>query len=138
MTVTDELGATGRSGSARARACDPRWPIEPLAKLLCVELHQDGVTVMGSYRPQDGEPLVGWAALADALGIESRRWVKRLVARGGWCDRYAADRAAVAAGFHPALVWEDWWNVDDLASEEDAAGWFSDDPTLADLGPTAA
>lgn len=61
------------------------------------------------------------SALARAIGVSPRtihRWT-----RGG-IPEFAADRAAIALGYHPCEVWgELWWDLDDGWCEVERAWW---------------
>lgn len=58
------------------------------------------------------EALSRWAgsvpAAAEAAGL-TRRTGYRWAERGALLDDWTADRAAVALGLHPAMVWPGWF-----------------------------
>lgn len=94
-----------------------RYPWEPLERLLMLRLGPGSVNVaFGKTRPRD------WPTaqmLAEHVGIAVRqvyRWRRRGL------SRLTADRAAVAAGYLPYLIWPDWLDDSIAAVEaEDAA-----------------
>lgn len=84
-----------------------------------------------NYRKVDAEPLIQLAASqhpgSDAVGIttvglaaqalniaasELHRW------RHQGIPYYTADRLAIRLGYHPALVWEEWWTLTNSYDEE--------------------
>lgn len=67
-----------------------RFPLDPLMQVLAARF--------------DGEATV--AEMARCVGV-TQRTVSRWRQRGLTCE--SADAAAVALGFHPALVWPEWW-----------------------------
>lgn len=79
--------STGTPGSRRMPV--PRWPLKDL-------LAADGIRVDGDR----------WAAEAAIRFGVHRRSVYRWRDDGLTTD--AADRAAIAAGLHPAMVWAGW------------------------------
>lgn len=91
-----------------------RYPLEPLARVLGVDLH-----TIGGHQSGD---LTGLHLLAEQLGI-SHRHARRLEQHG--LTDIAADRYAIRAGHHPASIWPTWWA--DSISDEDEAGYFADD-----------
>ena len=98
-----------------------RYPLEPLAAAMRVELHQPG-------RPVDNHQAdAGLAAIATRLGIGHRQ--ARRCLHNGLTDRQA-DRFATRIGMHPASIWPQWWD-----NAGDDADWYSDDPALECLRP---
>lgn len=97
-----------------------RYPITPIAHRLGITLHQPG----NRHDPH----LDGYNALAQALHV-SRATARRMVANG--LTDLQADRAALAIGLHPSLLWPTWWA--DTPSDEDIPGWYTDDPPLRRL-----
>jgi hypothetical protein len=87
-----------------------RYPLEPLARLLGVELGR-----IGGY--QAGQPRSGLAAVAEHLGI-SHTMAQRLNAEG--LSERQADKYAIALGHHPGAIWPDWWDADELSLEREA------------------
>ncbi len=55
------------------------------------------------------EPSLTGEQLAVALGT-SRQQVRRWQA-GGRLQEETADRAAVALGLHPVMIWPEWWEA---------------------------
>lgn len=82
------------------------WPWEPLERLLTLRLGARTVvsTDSGNRQAVDGATVPAIAAL---LGCH-RRQVERWKASGTLTTLWA-DRAAVALGLHPALVWDGWY-----------------------------
>lgn len=87
---------------------DTRYPLEPLAQHLGINLGQ-----IGGHQP--GQHPTGITALADRLGISPR--VAQRHRRHGLTPRLA-DRYACTTGTHPANIWPTWWTdiepLDDL------------------------
>lgn len=79
-----------------------RFPLEPLAVVLSVELG-----VQGGMHPATDGP-TGLTAVAESLGV-SESSAKRY-RRHGLSDRQA-DHAAVALGVHPSVLWPDWFDA---------------------------
>lgn len=107
----------------------PRYPLAPFAAVMRVTLHQAG-------NPNDDRTAAGLAALANRLGMSMSTMKRRH--RDGLTER-EADRAAVAAGVHPHAIWPGWF--DDAPGEDTLVGgdgWYSDDPSLAELDVEAA
>jgi hypothetical protein len=104
-----------------------RYPLVLLADRLGITLGQ-----VGGHQP-DQLPS-GHAELMARLHISratATRW-----ARHGIPDRHA-DRAACAAGYHPATIWPEWENAVDGEDDD----WYADDPpidTLDDPRPIGA
>ena len=84
-----------------------------------------------NYRKVDAEPLIHIAARqhpgSDAVGItnvglaaqvlnispsELHRW------RHQGIPYYTADRLAIRLGYHPALIWEEWWTITNSYDEK--------------------
>ena len=107
-----------------------RYPLQPLARVLGIELGR-----VGGYQP--GQPPSGLAAIAEQLGI-SHVMAQRLNAEG-LSDRQA-DKYAIAIGHHPSAIWPEWNDVDELTLERDArhpdpvAPEADDDPDHLDHG----
>lgn len=78
-----------------------RYPIEPLAEALGVTLGIEG-------NPNDDALLVGYAHLAEALGIDSFETV-RTQRKRRLSDRQA-DHHACAIGMHPNDIWPTWYD----------------------------
>lgn len=83
-----------------------RYPLEPLAELLDIDLHQPGGT--------EDQP-TGLHLLAERCGI-SHRTARRYLAAG--LNPHQADEVAIRAGHHPALIWPTWHHdIDDDQDE---------------------
>lgn len=103
-------------------AADPDlFPLEPLFTLIGQRLglqpHRhlgcpchDG----GRFRRRDRPQCLSAGAIAAALNVE-RRTVARWIAAGG-ISFVVADRAAIAAGTHPVLIWPEWGRIPEGAS----------------------
>ena len=98
-----------------------RYSVDPIVRRLGVRLGCPG-------KPHDDLWGHGYDALAAALGV-SRSMARRMCSFG--LTERQADHAAIALGTHPALLWPSWWT--DSSSGEEQAGWFAEDPPLADL-----
>lgn len=89
---------------------EPRYPIEPLAAALGIELGRAG-------RPDADEPTPhGWQALAEALSLTVGQ-ARYRAERGLTWDE--ADELATLAGFLPWQVWPQW--AHDAPDEHDLA-----------------
>lgn len=98
-----------------------RYPLEPLAHALRIDLHRPG-------RPtDDNQADSGLNALAHHIGITHRQ--ARRALHDGLSDRQA-DRFATRIGMHPASIWPQWWD-----NAEGDADWYTDDPALESLRP---
>lgn len=81
------------------RPVGPRLPFADLERLVAVRL---------GVRAEQGAPQAGWtdSDLAAVLGVSD--WSLRQYRRRD-LSLDVADRLAIAAGWHPAEVWPDWW-----------------------------
>lgn len=110
----------------------PRYPLEPLAQALGIELLDLG-TFGGDPEPR------GALELAARLGC-STETVYRLRRHG--MSPLKADEYAMSAGIHPARVWPTWWaDIDDTNREhaevgcvcdgdDCECGYYADDPPM--------
>lgn len=105
----------------------PRFPFDPLERLILEKIGRVGpawATLNGSEGHQRvrRQYLEGWtadaerrplSAIAEILGVTLEE-VRKFRERG--LGPFAADRLAIAAGFHPSSVWPAWdeWKPDDL------------------------
>ena len=84
-----------------------RFPIAPLEALIA----DRPVCTTLAHRGENSVEHVWWTAAdtAAVLGV-TRRTIYRWRVNG--VDVWAADRAACAAGLHPACVWADWFDAE--------------------------
>lgn len=83
------------------------YPLAPLAEALNIELGKIGGH---TGRWHHGAPPEGHTALAEALGVTTRR-IRQLANEG--LSELVADRYASAIGRHPSWIWPNWWDEAD-------------------------
>ena len=89
-------------------ATSRRYPLAPLIKAAGVQLGPRGGDQAGEHRQ--------FTLLAERLGISRQKWWH--LNRTGLTDRQA-DRYAIRLGQHPALIWNDWNDIDPDIEEDD-------------------
>lgn len=104
-----------------------RYPLEPLARALKIELGEIG-------GDQPGQVPRGLTAIGQHLGVTDPRYLRRLRRRG--LPMHLADRGAIRCGKHPSVLWPNWNTIDDDelgAFDEGRPGYFADDPAIEEL-----
>lgn len=84
-------------------AYERRFPIEALEERICVD-HDRRRPIEQGGDPTDPRHL-NVPELASMCGVDKRTWARWRVSGVGY---WQADRAACAAGYHPAEVWPEF------------------------------
>ena len=92
----------------------PRFPIGPLEHVALASLGGQRCQTHDPGNREFDVPRIPVKHMAQLVGVSSRTWLRWQVEGG--VPLWAADRAAVAIGRHPANIWPTFFDVDMEAS----------------------